>query len=75
MRKSSLTEYTANSLRWFGVALVLTAALIWVGNPTKVVLFLAPYTGSRVLLIKSLVGSGIVSGVIGFGLSKVATKC
>ena len=75
MEKTGVIEYTSKSLRWFGVALALTAALIWLANPSQVIIFLTPFTGSRQALTKSLLISGVGSMLAGYTLSRIATKC
>lgn len=74
MKYTSLTDYTVNSLRVLGVVLILTAALIWIGDPTQVVLFLSPYTGSRAILAICLIGVGITSTLISITLGRFSEK-
>ena len=75
MKKTSLTDYTANTFRMLGVALVLTASLIWFGNPGKVFLFLTPFTGNRDILAWNLVCTGLISTLSSIALSRFSNKC
>lgn len=64
MEKKSIADYASNSLRWFGVELILLAWLIYAFNP-KVTLLLVPFTGSKVTLSLVLLLAGIESTVVG----------
>ena len=75
VKKQSVKEYASGSLRWLGVALILTALLIWVANPTEVVLFLTPYTGSSIFLTRALAICGTQSVILGLALGRMSEKC
>lgn len=75
VKKQSTKENASDSLRWLGVTLMLTALLIWVANPSEVVLFLTPYTGNRIILTRTLVICGVQSVILGLALGRMPEKC
>lgn len=75
VKKQRITEYASSTLRWLGLALLVTALLIWAANPREIIVFLAPYTGSRVMLTRMLTFSGVQSIIVGYALGRVTPKC
>ena len=73
-RDNRLTNFTSGSLRLFGVALVLTSFLIRFAPPGEIMIFLTPYTGSKVLLANALVVIGVVSTAVGYVVKRMLIK-
>ena len=64
MRKNKISENVSNWSYWFGLALFGTAALILIANP-NIVIFMTPYTGNKIQLIRLLALFGIQFSSVG----------
>ena len=62
--------YVSRNLRYGGIALILTAVLITVGNPREVIVMLSPYSGDPMILSSILVMMGVLSTMFGYALKR-----
>lgn len=68
MLMKSIRKYASSGLLLGGVALMLTAGLITLTNPVKVILFMTTYTGSLSRLCNGLSIIGVISASLGYAL-------
>ena len=62
--------FVSRNLRYGGIALVLTAALIATGKPSEIIVFLVPYGGDPILLSSILGMMGVLSTMFGYALKR-----
>ena len=62
--------FVSRNLRYGGIALILTAALISIGNPSEIIVLLAPYSGDPTMLSSILAMMGVLSTMFGYALKR-----
>ena len=62
--------FVSSNLRYGGIALILTAALISIGNPSEIIVLLAPYSGDPTMLSSILAMMGVLSTMFGYALKR-----
>lgn len=62
--------FVSRNLRYGGIALILTAALISIGNPSEIIVLLAPYSGDPTMLSSVLAMMGVLSTMFGYALKR-----
>jgi hypothetical protein len=72
LKKHEKPRLVANSLRWIGIALLMTSVIIFVAKPSNITIFIAPYIGNKILLSKILSILGCLSTATGYIHGKVS---
>jgi len=62
--------FVSRNLRYGGIALVLTAALIATGKPSEIIVLMAPYGGDPIMLSSILGIMGVLSTMFGYALKR-----
>ena len=62
--------FVSRNLRYGGIALILTAALISIGNPSEIIVLLGPYSGEPTMLSSVLAMMGVLSTMFGYALKR-----
>lgn len=62
--------FVSRNLRYGGIALILTATLISIGNPSEIIVLLAPYSGDPTMLSSVLAMMGVLSTMFGYALKR-----
>ena len=60
--------FVSRNLRYGGIALILTAAIIAVARPEEIIVLLTPYSGEPMMLSSILVMMGVLSSILGYAL-------
>ena len=62
--------YVSRNLRYGGIALTLTAALIAAARPSEINVLLTPYSGEPMMLSSILVMMGVLSSILDYALKR-----
>ncbi len=62
--------FVSRNLRYGGIALTLTAALIAFAKPGEIIILLTPYSGDPMMLSSILVMMGVLSTMLGYALKR-----
>ena len=68
MEKGS--AFVLRNLRYGGIALTLTAALLVAARPSEITVLLAPYSGDPLVLSGIFATIGIISTLFGYALKR-----
>jgi hypothetical protein len=63
--------YASRNLQFFGIALVLTGVFVFAWKPSKIILFLTPYSGDLNILCWSLIVVGGLASILGYALKRL----
>ena len=69
-RTRNILAFASRNLRYGGIAFIIAAAYIMYAKPENLIIFLAPYTGSPLLLGKLMVLFGGFASILGLTLKR-----